>query len=70
MAEVTLEAIVNRLEALERQVAEQAAAAPPKKDWRRVAGMFTGSEFMKQVDMEGQSIREADRQASQAGSAE
>lgn len=61
MAEITLEAIVARLEAIEKRLAEQERSEPArKKDWRRVAGMFTGSEFMKQVDAEGRAIREAD----------
>jgi hypothetical protein len=29
--------------------------------------MFTDSEFMKQVDAEGQGIREAERKAAEAG---
>jgi hypothetical protein len=64
MAELTLEALAKRIEAIEQKLAEQAAQLPTrKKDWRRVAGMFTGSEFMKQVDTEGQAIREAERKA-------
>ncbi len=64
MTELTLEAIAKRLEAVEKQLAEQATGkAVRKKDWRRVAGMFTDSEFMRQVDAEGQAIREADRKA-------
>lgn len=66
MAEPTLAELAKRLEAVEKQLAEQAAAKTGrKKDWRRVIGMFTGSEFMKQVDAEGQAVREADRNAAQ-----
>lgn len=60
MDELTLEALAKRVATLEQQMAAQHA---PKKDWRRVAGMFTGSDFMKQVDAEGEAIREADRRA-------
>jgi len=35
------------------------------KDWRRVVGMFGESEFMRQVDAEGQAIREAERAEAQ-----
>jgi hypothetical protein len=64
MNELTLEALAKRIEAIEKKLAEQAASEPArKKDWRRVAGMFTGSEFMKQVDAEGQAIRAAEKKA-------
>jgi hypothetical protein len=63
MTELTLESLAQRVAALEKDLAEQKAKADGKKDWRRVAGMFTGSEFMKQVDAEGQAIREAERKA-------
>jgi hypothetical protein len=64
MAELTLEALAKRIEAIEQKMAEQAEQPPTrKKDWQRVVGMFTGSEFMKQVDAEGQTIREAERKA-------
>ncbi len=59
MNELTLESLAQRVEALERLVAQP---APRKKDWRRVVGMFGDSEFMKRVDAEGQAIREAERE--------
>ena len=52
MAEPTLAELAKRLEALEKQFAEQAAVQPRKKDWRRSVGMSTGSEFMKDMDAE------------------
>jgi hypothetical protein len=64
MAEMTLEALAKRVEALEKKVAELSA---PKKDWRSVVGMFSDSEVMRQIDAEGQAIREADRQAGREG---
>lgn len=71
MTEITLEAIVKRLEAVEKKLAEkETEQLGRKKDWRHVAGMFTGSDFMKQVDAEGQAIREADRKAAQEGRTE
>lgn len=63
MNELTLESLAERLAVVERELAEQKSKSESKKDWRRVAGMFTGSEFMKLVDAEGQAIREADRKA-------
>lgn len=71
MTDPTLEEIAKRLEAVEKQLAAQAATnAPPKKDWRRSVGMFTGSEFMKDVDAEGAAIREAERKAAREGQSE
>jgi hypothetical protein len=64
MTELTLEDLAKRLEALEKKVAEMSR---PSKDWRRVVGMFEDSEFMRQVDAEGQAIREADRRAAREG---
>jgi hypothetical protein len=62
MPELTLESLNARLAEVERLLAAQSAApAARKKDWRRTVGMFTGSEFMKQVDAEGQAVRDADR---------
>ena len=60
MNELTLEALAKRIEALEQKLAERET---PKKDWRNSLGMFTGSALMKQVDAEGEAIREADRKA-------
>ena len=71
MPEVTLEAVVERLAALERQVAALTAARPPAppdvipptRDWRSVVGMFDNSEFMRQVDAEIQAMRAAEQRA-------
>ena len=73
MAEPTLESLAKRIEELERKVAEQAAllARPTSnKNWLKVVGMFGDSEFMRQVDAEGQAIREADRKAALEGQPE
>jgi hypothetical protein len=59
MPELTLESLAARIEAIEKQLAAQ-QAAPRKKDWRRVAGMFTGNDYQKQIDAEGAAIRAAD----------
>jgi hypothetical protein len=61
MAELTLEALAKRVEDLERRLNQREAI--PAKDWHSVAGMFTGSEFAKQVDEEALKIRQADREA-------
>jgi hypothetical protein len=60
MNEVTLESLARRVEALERAL-DLKPAAVRLKDWRRVVGMFGDSEFMRQVDAEGQALREAER---------
>lgn len=60
MTEVTLESLARRVEALERAL-DRKPRPVRSKDWRRVVGMFGDSEFMKQVDAEGQAIREAER---------
>lgn len=67
MTELTLESLAKRIDALERKLAERAA---PENDWRRVVGMFEGSEFMKQVDEEVAAMREAERQAAREGRSE
>ena len=61
MSEPILESLTRRIEALERAVG-LGQPSVRTKDWRRVVGMFGDSEFMKQVDAEGQAIREAERE--------
>ena len=61
MAELTLEALAKRVEELERKLTLR--ETPPVRDWRLVAGMFTGSEFSRQIDEEALKIRQADRDA-------
>lgn len=60
--DVTLEEVVARLKVLEAAFAEQQRdqADAKRKDWRRVVGMFTGSEFMPEVDAAGAAIRDAE----------
>jgi hypothetical protein len=68
MDQPTLESLIRRIEALERAVGLRPTR---QKDWRRVVGMFGDSEFSRQVDAEGQAIREAEREeARRAESAE
>lgn len=57
---LTLESLALRVEALERALA---AKEHPKKDWRRVVGMFQDSDFMREVDEECLRLREAERAA-------
>ena len=64
MAEVTLESLAKRIEAIERRLAERDI---PANDWRRSYGMFEGSEFMKRVDEGVAAMREAERQAAREG---
>ena len=69
MSDQTLESLTRRVEALERAVGLRPAAAP-NREWLSAIGMFSGSEFMKQVDEEGRKIREAERAAAQRDEAE
>jgi len=75
MNELTLEALAARIEALEKKLAEQAAvqtalATPPVKDWRRSIGMYGDLAVSKQIDAEGDAIREAEREAARRGEPE
>jgi hypothetical protein len=69
MPDLTLESLAKRVEALEKQ-AEQNTKSARKKDWRRVVGMFDGSDFMKQLDDEVAAAREAERKAAREGESE
>jgi len=64
MSELTLESLAKRVEELERKLSAREAA--PVKDWRLAAGMFTDSEFSRQIDEEALKIRQADRDAARA----
>jgi hypothetical protein len=68
MSELTLESLARRVAALER-VLRLEPPSPSRDDWRRVVGMFAGSDFMKEVDDEGRKIREAERAQAQGESA-
>lgn len=70
MPEITLEDLAARLAVVEKELAEQKAAAPRKKDWRRTVGMFAGNEFVRELDAECAATREAERDAARAGSPE
>lgn len=62
MAELTLESLAKRVEALESALAH-GATPRSRKDWRRVIGMFAESDFMRAVDEECLREREAERAA-------
>ena len=61
MNEPTLESLAERVDALERELRIQRTTATTK-DWRRVIGIAGDSELMRQIDAEGQRIREAERE--------
>jgi hypothetical protein len=65
VSELTLESLAQRVQELERKLAQW--TAPPARNWRSVVGLFDDSDFMKQVIAEGQAIREAERQAAREG---
>jgi hypothetical protein len=62
MNDLTLESLAKRVEALEKVIATK-QHDQPRKDWRKVVGMFRDSEFMRKVDEECQRAREAERGA-------
>lgn len=62
MNDVTLESLDARLTVLEEALAIK-APGPPRKDWRKVVGMFRDSEFMREVDEECLRSREVEREA-------
>src|SRR6516162_387982 len=65
MATSTLEALEQRVAALEQNMARLLQSPEPRprfKDWRQAIGLFPGDELMKQIDDAGRAIREADRQ--------
>ena len=66
MAEITLESLEKRVEALEQALAANDSLRG-RKDWRRVIGMFGESEFMREVDEECVRMREAEREAARGG---
>ena len=66
MAELTLESLAKRIEALEIALAAQAPNRSAK-NWRKVVGMFHDSEFMRQVDEECQRMRESERESARRG---
>ncbi len=61
MAELTLESLAKRIEALEIVVAGTTPVRAAK-DWRKVVGMFRDSDFMREVDEECARSREAERE--------
>jgi hypothetical protein len=61
MSAPTLEELAQRLDAVEKTLAQMALPSRAK-NWRRVVGLFSEDEFMKQVIAEGNAIREADRE--------
>jgi hypothetical protein len=64
MGELTLESLARRVEALEHALSLKRADGAPK-DWRRALGRCDDTEFMRQVDAEGQALREAERAEAQ-----
>jgi hypothetical protein len=57
-----LESLAKRVEALENAIATK-GSNHSRKDWRKVVGIFRGSEFMREVDEECLRMREAEREA-------
>lgn len=68
--ELTLEALAQRLAALEQKVATLTSVIPPTRDWRTVVGISQRSEFTDLWEAEVKALREADRKAAQDEAAE
>ena len=66
MTGLTLESLAKRVEALENALALKAPDRP-RKDWRRVVGMFGDSEFMRAVDEECLRMRDVEREVARRG---
>jgi hypothetical protein len=66
MNDLTLESLAKRVEALESAMAANGSGRA-RKDWRKVIGMFQGSEFMREVDDECLRTREAERESARRG---
>jgi hypothetical protein len=63
MTELTLEALAKRIEALEKEVAEQRAQKTRQADWRRVVGISGDNEFTRLMLAEIEANSEAERRA-------
>ena len=72
MPTLTLENLASRLEAVEKQLAEQKTAVPiaPKKDWRNLVGTMEDNEFTRDMLKEIEAIREAERAEARSGKCE
>jgi hypothetical protein len=66
MAELTLEALAKRIEALEKKLAEQ--STPGKLDWLQVVGISEDNEFTRSMLAEIEANSEAEWKAAQEGS--
>ena len=69
MQDLTLESLAARVEALEEAIAT-GRPEPPRKDWRKVVGMFRDSDFMREVDEECLRSREAERESARRETSE
>ncbi len=72
MPELTLETLSTRLTDLEQKVAslQGSAIMPPSRDLQSVIGLFTGSEFSHQMDIDIAIARDAERAEARDGAAE
>jgi hypothetical protein len=62
MPDVTLESLAQRVAELEKLVHSLTTTTQPK-DWRWVAGMFSDTEFSRELDAAVLEYREQDRRA-------
>lgn len=60
----SLEERVAMLEAQVRQLVSDRRAQPGPRDWLATVGMFSGDEYMRQIDESTLKIREEDRRHS------
>jgi hypothetical protein len=69
MAELTLEALAKRIEAIEQKLSELRLPAK-SKDWRGVVGISEDNEFTRLVLAEIEANREAERRTAIEGKPE
>ena len=69
---ITLESLATRLEAVEKQLAEQKATATTvrKKDWRSLIGTMEDNEFTRAMLAEIEASRESERAAARSNRGE
>lgn len=70
MSSQTLEERVEKLERAFAQLMNANLKKPGRDDWKKTFGMFADDPVMKQIQEEGQKIREADRERARLGNFE
>ena len=67
MNELTLEALAQRISALEQRMAMLAGVIPPTKDWRSAVGISEETEFSRAWMAEMKALKDAERLEASTG---